>query len=74
MWFLVLTAFMANGAEQPRLELAMAAPHYANQATCLVEGIKRTNALASVGIHGQFLCMYHGEPDRELRHSAIWKY
>jgi hypothetical protein len=65
MWFVAMVAYL-HGIEQPKLALSMAAPRYVSQDACLTDAIRRTDALALVGIHGRYMCMRHAEPSRQL--------
>jgi hypothetical protein len=65
MWFLVVVASL-HGVDQPRLSSAMADKHYPTNQACMADAARRIAALASVGVTGRYMCMYHGETDRRM--------
>lgn len=69
MWFIVLMASV-HGIDRREIGDGMVGFRFKTQAGCLADASRRAEALKSVNIHGRFLCMYHGEPDRELRHAV----
>jgi hypothetical protein len=48
----------------------MADKHYSTSRSCMADAARRTSALASVGVTGRYMCMYHGEPNRQMAAAA----
>jgi hypothetical protein len=70
MWFLVVSLIAQSPQHERDIAVAMAAAQsYQSNAECMVAAKQRTAGLAFAGIHVSYLCMYHGEPDRQLRRS-----
>ena len=62
MWFLAVMLFgqPADAGD------SLASMHYKTHALCMADARVRMAAIASVGQHGRYMCMYHNEPGREL--------
>lgn len=67
-WLIIMIATV-HGHEIPTD--AISGFRFATHAACMQEADIRAGALASIGAHGKFLCMYHGEPDRALERTAM---
>lgn len=67
-WIIVIIATI-NGHEIPTANIS--GFRFPTHAACMADADIRAGALASVGAHGKYLCMYHNEPDRDLRRTAM---
>ena len=66
MWFLALILFVdGKSVDAPSL----ASLHYPTEAACLKSAAIRVQGMRDIGGHAVYLCMYHGEPDSELRRA-----
>lgn len=65
-WFPVVSVSLQGEPMHP--PAAGNVPKYAYRARgiCMAETRQNVSKMAQAGIRGRFLCMYHGEPDREL--------
>lgn len=63
VWFAVFSIFL-NGQRQEGQDPPT--PHFETRAACMVHAARYGRALAYLGYHGEFLCMYHDEPDAKL--------
>lgn len=69
-WFIIMMAMDPNGHALDRLTDRIQGFEYVSHAACMASARDRAAALASIGVTGSYLCMYHGEPDRELAAST----
>lgn len=60
MWFLVV--MFSDGRPAP----SMSNKVYPSRIACLADAPGRVGALASVDLHGRYLCMRRHEPDAQL--------
>ena len=68
MFHLLMIVFL-NG--QPVDLPAFAIGHtYQTREACLAVGREKARAIAQVGTHGRYLCMYERESDAALRHET----
>lgn len=72
-WFIVLTLAQPS-ATADQLSLMMAQDRYRSQTECVAAAQQRVSGLTQIGEHGRFLCMYHGEPDRELNDALKFNF
>lgn len=73
MWMIILVA-SAHGVDLAPLTDRVAEFRYATQGECLVSAANRADALRSANAHGRYMCMYHGEPDREMRNAPKFSF
>ena len=70
MWFLAIVLSNIGQPTADRIAVDMAASHYQTQNACLNGSRDRIQTLSGFGMHGTYLCMYHREPDTEMKHAV----
>lgn len=73
MWFMVIALAHVTPLTE-NFEASMTQKHYASQADCISDARDRLSPLAAINMHGRYMCMYHGEPDREMMHAPKWAF
>lgn len=73
LWF--IAAFLTiDGQEQPRLEHMLMTKTYLTEAACISDGLEASRHLAAIqGLHGKWVCMFHGETEATMKARRQFK-